>query len=120
MQSNDLIGRIGSGVATLRRDLHAYPELAFNEHRTAEVVAAHLQKLGLEVFRGIARTGVIARLTVGFGKRSIGLRATWMRCRCPNSTPSPTARGMKAACRRRLRRPHRDAPGRRRGAGGNA
>ena len=75
MQLNDLIGRIQSGVATLRRDLHAHPELAFNEHRTADVVAAHLQKLGLEVFRGLARTGVVARLKAGSGKRSIGLRA---------------------------------------------
>ena len=75
MQLNDLIGQIESGVATLRRDLHAHPELAFNENRTADVVAAHLEKLGLEVCRGMARTGVVARLQVGSGKRAIGLRA---------------------------------------------
>ena len=75
MQLNDLIGQIASDVATLRRDLHAHPELAFNENRTADVVAAHLEKLGLEVFRGIARTGVVARLKAGSGNRAIGLRA---------------------------------------------
>ncbi|HQR03293.1 MAG: amidohydrolase [Proteobacteria bacterium] len=68
----DLVPRI----AAIRRDIHAHPELAFGEHRTAGVVAEFLEGLGLEVFRGIARTGVVARLVLGSGKgRSIGLRA---------------------------------------------
>ena len=62
-------------IATLRRDLHAHPELAFEERRTADVVAAHLERLGIEVHRGLAGTGVVARIRVGTGKRSIGLRA---------------------------------------------
>lgn len=66
---------LATRIATLRRDLHAHPELAFEETRTASVVAAHLKKLGLEVFAGIAKTGVVARLQVGESTRAIGLRA---------------------------------------------
>ena len=51
---------LANRIAALRRDLHAHPELAFSETRTAEVVAAFLRNLGLEVFTGIAGTGVIA------------------------------------------------------------
>ena len=43
-------------LTALRRDLHAHPELAFDENRTAEVVARELERYGLEVYRGIART----------------------------------------------------------------
>ena len=67
----DLVARI----ATVRRDIHAHPELAFDEHRTADVVARYLTGLGLEVFTGLARTGVIARLKAGTSRRAIGLRA---------------------------------------------
>ena len=66
---------LATRIATLRRDLHAHPELAFEETRTASVVAAHLKKLGLEVFEGIAKTGVVARLKLGDSPRAIGLRA---------------------------------------------
>lgn len=66
---------LATRIATLRRDLHAHPELAFEETRTASVVAAHLKKLGLDVFEGIAKTGVVARLKLGDSPRAIGLRA---------------------------------------------
>lgn len=46
-----------------RRDLHAHPETAFEEVRTADLVAARLQEFGLDVHRGLARTGVIGRLS---------------------------------------------------------
>ncbi|TAJ20535.1 MAG: amidohydrolase, partial [Rugosibacter sp.] len=62
-------------IAAFRRDIHAHPELAFNEHRTAEKVAEYLESLGLEVHRGVARTGVVAKLTLGTSLRAIGLRA---------------------------------------------
>lgn len=71
----DFLPELSARIATLRRDLHAHPELAFQESRTASVVAEHLKKLGLEVFEGIAKTGVVARLKLGEGKRAIGLRA---------------------------------------------
>lgn len=57
-----------------RRDLHAHPELAFEERRTAEFVADQLESFGLEVHRGLATTGVIGSLRNGSGPR-VGLRA---------------------------------------------
>ncbi|MBU1665889.1 MAG: amidohydrolase [Gammaproteobacteria bacterium] len=62
-------------LIALRHDLHAHPELAFEEHRSSDVVAAFLQSLGLEVHRGLAGTGVVGVLRNGAGERGIGLRA---------------------------------------------
>ncbi|MFZ3223489.1 MAG: amidohydrolase, partial [Rugosibacter sp.] len=62
-------------IAAFRRDIHAHPELAFDEHRTAEKVADYLDGLNLEVHRGIAKTGVVAKLSLGTSSRAIGLRA---------------------------------------------
>ncbi len=62
-------------LTALRRDIHAHPELAFNENRTADIVARELESYGLEVHRGIARTGVVGILRAGSGQRMIGLRA---------------------------------------------
>jgi hippurate hydrolase len=61
-------------LVRLRRDLHANPELAFREHRTAALVAAELRALGLDVHEGIGQTGVVGVLRRGAG-RSVGLRA---------------------------------------------
>ncbi len=72
---NELLPTLVPKIAALRRDLHAHPELAFDENRTAAKVADYLDALGLEVHRGIARTGVVAKLALGSGKRSVGLRA---------------------------------------------
>lgn len=62
-------------LVALRRDLHAHPELAFEEHRTAGIAAQAMRALGLEVHEGIAGTGVVASLRCGHGERSVGLRA---------------------------------------------
>ena len=62
-------------LTALRRDLHAHPELAFDEQRTADIVAAELARYGLEVHRGLARTGVVGVLKAGSSPRMIGLRA---------------------------------------------
>jgi len=70
-----LLSELATRIGALRRDLHAHPELAFAETRTAALVASHLRQLGLEVFEGIARTGVVARFTRGNAARAIGLRA---------------------------------------------
>jgi len=72
---NELLPALTQKIATLRRDIHAHPELAFDEKRTAAKVADYLDALGLEVHRGIARTGVVAKLSLGSGKRAVGLRA---------------------------------------------
>ncbi len=62
-------------VATIRRDIHAHPELAFNETRTADLVAAELTRCGVEVHRGLAKTGVVGIIRAGSSARMIGLRA---------------------------------------------
>jgi hippurate hydrolase len=58
-----------------RRDIHAHPELGFQEARTAALVAERLEALGLQVTRGVGKTGVVGTLRVGTSSRSIGLRA---------------------------------------------
>src|SRR5580700_3205577 len=58
-----------------RRDIHAHPELGFEEQRTSDFVAQKLSEFGYEVHRGVGRTGVVGRLRAGTSSRSIGLRA---------------------------------------------
>ena len=60
-----------SELTAFRRDIHAHPELAFNENRTAEMVAGELERYGLEVHRGIAKTGVVGVLRAGTSPRRI-------------------------------------------------
>jgi hippurate hydrolase len=62
-------------LATWRHDLHAHPELAFEERRTADLVASILTLAGIEVHRGLAETGVVGVLKAGTSPRAIGLRA---------------------------------------------
>ena len=61
--------------STLRRDLHAHPELRFEERRTADVVARELESLGYSVLRGLGGTGVVASLPGTDPNRGIVLRA---------------------------------------------
>src|SRR5690242_4682322 len=58
-----------------RRDIHAHPELGFEEKRTSDLVAERLERFGIEVHRGIGKTGLVGRLRVGNSPRTIGLRA---------------------------------------------
>ena len=62
-------------LAAIRHDLHAHPEMLFQEERTAKIVAEECRRLGFEVTTGIAKTGVVASLTNGTAKRTIGIRA---------------------------------------------
>jgi hippurate hydrolase len=64
-----------SSLEALRRDLHAHPELCFNEFRTADVVAAKLTEWGIPVHRGLGTTGVVGIVKNGTSTRAIGLRA---------------------------------------------
>ena len=59
----------------IRRDLHAHPELCYEEQRTADVVAARLTKWGIPVVRGLGVTGVVGSIKNGTSSRAIGLRA---------------------------------------------
>jgi hippurate hydrolase len=68
-----LTERVGEFIQ-LRRDIHRHPELAFEEHRTSDLVAAKLEGWGYAVHRGLGGTGVVGTLTRGQGRR-LGLRA---------------------------------------------
>jgi amidohydrolase len=64
-------------LTAIRRDLHAHPELGFEEHRTAEIVARELDRLGIEYHNHVGKTGVVGviRGQRGDSGRAIGLRA---------------------------------------------
>ena len=69
-----LTDRVGEFIQ-LRRDIHRHPELAFEEHRTSELVAAKLESWGYAVHRGLGGTGVVGTLKRGSSSRCLGLRA---------------------------------------------
>jgi len=75
MKLIDEIAACHDELTQWRRDIHAHPELGFEEHRTSDIVADKLQSFGLEVHRGLGKTGVVASLRVGNSQRAIGLRA---------------------------------------------
>jgi amidohydrolase len=62
-------------LATIRHDIHAHPELGLEEYRTADLVARKLEEWGIEVHRGVGKTGVVGVLRNGNGQAAIGLRA---------------------------------------------
>jgi hippurate hydrolase len=64
-----------AGIAATRRDIHAHPELCFEELRTADLVAKKLTEWGIPVHRGLGKTGVVGIVRSGTSARSIGLRA---------------------------------------------
>jgi len=72
----DRIRGFHADLVAFRRDMHAHPELAFQETRTSDRVAAELASWGIEVHRGLAKTGLVGviRGKKG-GTRSVGLRA---------------------------------------------
>ena len=75
MRLIDSIVNDAPAMATLRRDLHAHPELCFEEQRTADVVARQLTEWGIPIHRGLGTTGVVAILKNGSSDRAVGLRA---------------------------------------------
>ncbi|MEO6564770.1 MAG: M20 aminoacylase family protein [Casimicrobiaceae bacterium] len=77
MKPPEYITRWHDEFTAIRRDLHAHPEIGFEEHRTAQVVTQRLKAYGIEHHAGIGRTGVVAVIhgrQQGSG-RSVGLRA---------------------------------------------
>ncbi len=62
-------------ITAVRRDIHAHPELCFEERRTADVVAAKLTEWGIPVHRGLGTTGVVGIVKNGTSSRAVGLRA---------------------------------------------
>jgi amidohydrolase len=78
MQLIDSILTQAAAIATVRRDIHAHPELCFQEVRTAELVAQKLAEWGIEMHRGMGTTGVVGIVhgrDGGACGRAIGLRA---------------------------------------------
>jgi hippurate hydrolase len=69
-----LQARAGEFIS-LRRDIHRHPELAFEEHRTAALVADKLEGWGYAVERGIGGTGVVGTLVRGKSTKRLGIRA---------------------------------------------
>ncbi|MEA5097126.1 MAG: M20 aminoacylase family protein, partial [Burkholderiaceae bacterium] len=62
-------------LTAIRRDLHAHPELGYEEHRTSELIAGKLAEWGIPVTRGLGGTGVVGVITGKGGGRTVGLRA---------------------------------------------
>ena len=75
MKLIDPIMAFHSDLQQIRRDIHAHPELCFEEQRTADVVAAKLTEWGIPVLRGMGVTGVVGVIKNGDSDRGIGLRA---------------------------------------------
>jgi amidohydrolase len=71
----DNIVKFQADMEQIRRDIHAHPELCFQETRTADLVAAKLTEWGIPIHRGLGKTGVVGTLKAGTSTRSIGLRA---------------------------------------------
>ena len=71
----DSIVAQSAGIAAIRRDIHAHPELCFEEVRTADIVAQKLTEWGIPVHRGLGKTGVVGIVKAGTSPRAIGLRA---------------------------------------------
>jgi amidohydrolase len=62
-------------LQALRRDIHAHPELGFQEQRTSDLIATTLAGWGIPVHRGLGKTGVVGIVRNGSGSRAVGLRA---------------------------------------------
>ncbi len=75
MKLIDPIVRFHTELQQIRRDIHAHPELCFEERRTADVVAQKLTEWGIPILRGMGVTGVVGIIRNGSSDRAIGLRA---------------------------------------------
>ncbi|MCJ0764870.1 M20 aminoacylase family protein [Variovorax terrae] len=75
MKIIDSIVTQAAGIAAVRRDIHAHPELCFEEVRTADLVAQKLTEWGIPIHRGLGTTGVVGIVKNGSSARALGLRA---------------------------------------------
>lgn len=88
-------------LKALRRDLHAHPELGFEEKRTSAIVREKLQEVGIEVTGGLGGTGLVGTLRVGDRNRAIALRADMDALAMPEIADRPyrsTVPGKMHAC----------------------
>ena len=89
MQNPDEISADLDFLTALRRDLHAHPELGFEEERTSAIVSRLLSEAAIAVHRGLGGTGVVGTLKVGEGSRRIGLRADMDALAMPETAERP-------------------------------
>jgi amidohydrolase len=75
MKVIDSIVTQAASIAAIRRDIHAHPELCYEEVRTADVVASKLTEWGIPIHRGMGTTGVVGIIKAGTSSKAIGLRA---------------------------------------------
>ena len=75
MQLIESILADAAAITTLRRDIHAHPELCFEEQRTSDLIAKALTDWGIPVHRGLGTTGVVGIIKNGSSNRAVGLRA---------------------------------------------
>lgn len=89
----DAVHALSPEFVAVRRDLHAHPELAFQEQRTSDLVAQRLAAWGYQVHRGLGGTGVVGTLRKGQGTRTLGIRADM------DALPIQEATGLEYASR---------------------
>ncbi|MEN9629380.1 MAG: hypothetical protein RJA10_2607, partial [Pseudomonadota bacterium] len=75
MQMIESILADAASITALRRDIHAHPELCFQEQRTADLIAKALTDWGIPIHRGMGTTGVVGIIKNGSSPRAVGLRA---------------------------------------------
>jgi hippurate hydrolase len=75
MQLIESIRADAAGIAAVRRDIHAHPELCFEEQRTSDLIARTLEGWGIPIHRGLGKTGVVGIVRNGSSPRAVGLRA---------------------------------------------
>lgn len=92
-----MVNEITPELIEIRRDIHANPELSFQEKRTSSIVANYLRKLGLEVREGIAGTGVLGILRGSKPGPTVGMRADMDALPITEETGLPFASKVKVA-----------------------
>ena len=75
MQLIESILADAASITAIRRDIHAHPELCFQEERTADLIAKALTDWGIPIHRGLGKTGVVGIVKNGTSNRAVGLRA---------------------------------------------
>ncbi|ABD56158.1 M20 aminoacylase family protein [Jannaschia sp. CCS1] len=85
----EIMGDERDMLIALRHDLHAHPELGFEEERTSDIVAEKLADVGIAVDRGLGKTGVVGTLTAGNGTGRIALRADMDALAMPETADRP-------------------------------
>jgi amidohydrolase len=101
MSAAEAIAAYHDELTAIRRDIHAHPEIGFEERRTSDIVASKLAEWGIEVHRNVGGTGVVGVLRKGNGQASIGLRADMDALPMEEATRLPyasTVKGRMHAC----------------------